>query len=77
MILDKIVARELSTATSQTRPSPSAPDRRNASVQCSVSTAFGRGSGVMPASLMESAIVHRPVCESNCRDIESSGIVAQ
>src|SRR3954462_7237826 len=49
MILDKIVARELSTTTLQTRPAPSAPDRRRAPVKCSQSAALGKGSVVMRA----------------------------
>src|SRR5262249_51655301 len=46
---DSNVARELSTATSRTRPAPSAPARRNTSLRCSASTAGGSGSVVIDA----------------------------
>ena len=44
---ESTVARALSTTTSQTRPSPSAPERRSASVRYSALAALGRDSVVM------------------------------
>src|SRR6516164_2428223 len=46
MIRDRIVGFELSTTTSQTRPAPSAPARRSASVRYSGWAARGRCSGI-------------------------------
>jgi hypothetical protein len=47
MIRDKIVARELSTTTSQTRLPPSTPRRFNASVKYSGRAARGNDSAVI------------------------------
>ena len=44
---ESTVARALSTTTSQTRPSPSVPERRSAAVRCSALAAPGRDSVVM------------------------------
>jgi hypothetical protein len=46
-VCDRIFAKEAITATLQTDASPSEPDRRSASVRCSASAAFGKGSAVI------------------------------
>src|SRR5947207_14220149 len=51
MNLDRIVSRQLSTTTRQTRPPPRARGRRRAPVKCSQSAALGKGSVGMRALL--------------------------
>src|SRR5215470_6058112 len=57
MMRERIVARELSATTLQTRPSPSVPARRSASVRCSASAAFGKDSVVMAHHQYQSPLI--------------------
>jgi hypothetical protein len=55
---------EAITATLQTDASPSEPDRRSASVRCSASAAFGKGSAVISIHTDTGLRPHPPTCSA-------------